>query len=67
MKTFDVGLSRIQKIRERANIQFRAEFSNAFNTPQFDAPTGSVTSVNFGKIVSASGTRNIQLGLRVSF
>ena len=67
MSTFDLGLSRSQKIRERVNLQFRAEFFNAFNTPQFDAPTGSLTSVNFGKIVSASGARNIQLGLRLSF
>ncbi len=67
MKTFDMGLSRTQKIGERFHVQFRAEFFNAFNTPQFDAPNGSVTSVNFAKITSAGGTRNIQLGLRVSY
>jgi len=67
IKTFDMGLSRSQRIRERVNIQFRAEFFGAFNTPQFDAPNGSLTSVNFGKITSAGGARNIQLGLRMSF
>lgn len=67
MKTFDVSLSRIQKIGERAAVQFRAEFFNAFNTPQFNAPNGSVTSVDFGRITSASGARNIQLGLRVTY
>ncbi|MFB3826291.1 MAG: carboxypeptidase regulatory-like domain-containing protein [Bryobacteraceae bacterium] len=67
MKTFDLGLSRIQRIRERVNVQFRAEFFNAFNTPQFDAPTGSVTSVDFARITTAGGTRNVQLGLRLSF
>ena len=67
IKTFDLGLSRTQHLAERFRLQFRAEFFNAFNTPQFDGPTGSVTSVNFGKIVSASGARNIQLGLRLSY
>ncbi len=67
IKSFDIGLSRTQRIRERVNVQFRAEFFSAFNTPQFGEPTGSVTSVNFGRITSASGARNIQLGLRVSY
>ncbi|MEK7407986.1 MAG: carboxypeptidase regulatory-like domain-containing protein [Acidobacteriota bacterium] len=67
MKTFDASLSRVQRIGERFSLQFRAEFFNAFNTPQFDGPTGSVTSVNFGKIVSAGGARNVQLGLRLTY
>lgn len=67
MKTFDIGLSRIQKIGERVRVQFRAEFFNAFNTPQFGAPQGSVTSTDFGRITSASGERNIQLGIRLSY
>jgi hypothetical protein len=67
MKTFDWALSRNQKIRERAQLQFRAEFFNAFNTPQFDAPNGSVTATNFGQVTSAGGARVIQLGLRLSY
>lgn len=67
IKTFDLSVSRAQRFRERMSIQFRAEFFGAFNTPQFGEPTGSVTSVNFGKITSASGSRNIQLGLRMTF
>ena len=67
IKTFDMSLSRIQKIGERVSLQFRAEFFNAFNTPQFGAPNGSVTSVDFGRITSASGERNIQLGLRLAY
>ncbi|MBI4875524.1 MAG: TonB-dependent receptor [Acidobacteria bacterium] len=67
IKTFDLSLSRTQRIRERISLQFRAEFFSAFNTPQFGDPAGSVTSVNFGKITSAGGNRNIQLGLRMSY
>ncbi|MBI3681268.1 MAG: hypothetical protein HY235_12845, partial [Acidobacteria bacterium] len=67
LKTFDLNISRSQPIKERVNLQFRAEFFNAFNTPQFGAPNGSVTATNFGQITSAGGTRTIQLGLRLSF
>ena len=67
MKTVNVGLSRNQKIRENANLQFRAEFFNFTNTPQFDAPNGSVTATNFGQITSAGGARVIQLALRLSY
>jgi hypothetical protein len=67
IKTADLMIGRNQPIKERMNLQFRAEFFNAFNTPQFDAPQGSVTATNFGAITSASGSRSIQLGLRLSF
>ena len=67
LKTFDLNISRSQPIGERMNIQFRAELFNAFNTPQFGAPQGSVTATNFGAITGASNSRVIQLGLRLSF
>jgi hypothetical protein len=67
MKTLDVSFSRSQPIRERLNLQFRGELFNAFNTPQFGDPDSSVTSTNFGAITSASGARQVQLGLRLSF
>jgi hypothetical protein len=60
-------LSRSQPIRESMNVQFRAEFFNAFNTPQFGDPNGSVTATNFGQITGASGARVMQMGLRLSF
>jgi hypothetical protein len=67
IKTTDVLIGRNQPIGDRANVQFRAEFFNAFNTPQFDAPNGNVTATNFGAITSASGSRVIQLGIRLAF
>ncbi len=63
----DFSLSRTQVIRERVRLQFRAEFFNAFNTPQFNDPNGSVTSTNFGQITSAGSGRVIQLGMRLSY
>ncbi len=66
-KTFDLSLSRIQRIRENIRLQFRAEFFNAFNTPQFNAPSGSVTATNFGQITSAGAGRVVQLAIRLSY
>ena len=66
-KLFDLSLSRSQQIGERARLQFRAEFFNAFNTTQLAGPQGSLTAADFGKITSAGSPRNIQFGLRLSF
>jgi hypothetical protein len=68
INNFDVGVSRNQRFREqRMNLQFRAEFFSAFNHTQLGSPNGSVTSPDFGRITSASGTRTIQFGLRLSY
>ena len=67
IKSFDISLSRNQRIKERMNLQFRAEFFNAFNTPQFGEPVGSITDSNFGRIITGSNPRQIQFGLRFSY
>ncbi|HMF79606.1 MAG TPA: hypothetical protein VK604_28345 [Bryobacteraceae bacterium] len=49
-------------------IQFRSEFYNLFNHPQFAAPNGTITSQSFGQVTSqANSPRDIQFGLKVSF
>jgi hypothetical protein len=68
INTFDIMISRTQRIKERVNVQFRAEFYNAFNTTQFGDPVGGVTERNFGKILGLrAGSRTIQFGLRISY
>ncbi len=64
---FDFSLMRNQLIRERFNIQFRAEAFNLFNTPQWDPPDSSVNSPTFGRILGGGSDRALQLGLRLSF
>jgi len=50
------------------NVQFRSEFYNLFNHPQFGAPNGSVTSQTFGQVTSlANNPRDIQFALKVLF
>ena len=55
-------------IREDGNIQFRTEFFNAFNHPQFANPSTVVNAATFGQITSTTvAPRIIQMVLRYSF
>ena len=53
---------------DRWRIQYRAEFFNLFNTPQFDLPNSTIGNPGAGRITSTIGpNRQIQMGLRLSF
>jgi len=52
-------------VTERSRVQFRAEFSNAFNQVNFSDPENYMTSgEDFGRVLGASSGRAIQLGLK---
>jgi hypothetical protein len=56
------------RLRENANFEFRSEFFNAFNTPQFSNPSTNVSSATFGVISSTSvNPRIIQFALKFNF
>ena len=58
----------LSKLREGANVEFRTEFFNAFNHPQFGNPSTNVSSAAFGVISTTSvNPRIIQFGLKVNF
>lgn len=67
----DIALIKKTAIRwphEGTNIEFRAEFFNAFNTPQFANPDTNFTDATFGKITStAVNPRIIQFALKFNF
>jgi hypothetical protein len=53
---------------EQSNLQFRAEFYNALNHPQFGDPDSNFTSPTFGIISNTSvNARVVQLALRFAF
>jgi len=53
---------------EIANIEFRTEMFNAFNTPQFANPDNNFSSPTFGRISStAVNPRIVQFALKLNF
>jgi hypothetical protein len=55
-------------LRESANLEFRVEFFNAFNTTQFANPSTNVSATTFGVISgTAVNPRIIQLALKLNF
>lgn len=67
-RNFDLSVFRQFRITESKRVEFRAEAFNAFNTPTFSAPTGNITSANFGKVTgTANSPRQLQLALKILF
>lgn len=54
-------------IREKATVQFRAEFFNLFNHPNFGLPDNFVGSPSFGRVLSAESPRRIQFGVKLIY
>ena len=67
-ENWDMSLFKNVSIRDRANVQFRAQLFNAFNTPWFAGPNTAFGSSNFGKITAqANFPRYLQLGLHIRY
>lgn len=68
-KNWDMSLSKTTSIfREGQTLQFRAEFFNVLNHPQFSNPVVTSNLPTFGQITSTSvSPRIIQLALKYSF
>jgi|LSQX01.1.fsa_nt_gb hypothetical protein len=65
---WDISIIKNTPIREGQSFQFRTEFYNAFNTPQFGNPDTQLRNSTFGQINSTSvGPRIIQFGLKYLF
>ncbi len=64
----DISLIKNFKVWESVSAQFRADFLNLTNTPQFSAPNTAVGSSTFGQVTSqANAPRAIQFGVKLSF
>jgi hypothetical protein len=77
---FDTDLAAVKttKLTERASLEFRAEFYNAFNNVNFGDPDNFLTDSGFGQITGSAGSsssntygtaqpRIIQFGAKISF
>src|SRR3989441_2773853 len=70
VKNFDFAIFKRTTLGpgERMNVEFRTEFFNMFNHPQFAAPNTTQVSPNFGVVTSTLGNpRLVQFGLKFAF
>jgi hypothetical protein len=58
-RQIDIAMRREIALRERLKLQFRVEFFNVFNTPNFANPSGAITASTFGR-----ATQMLNRGLR---
>lgn len=70
---YNFALVKDTKVTERQSLQFRADFYNIFNHPNFFSGDQNINSVNFGKITTqfssadGVGPRLVQFGLYYKF
>ena len=65
---WDLSVIKNTRFRERYNIQFRAEFLNAFNHANFAPPNSSPTSSAFGTVTAQRGfPRRVQITTKFLF
>src|SRR5581483_3256475 len=67
VKNLDFSAFKNFHIRERATLQFRAEFFNFTNTPAFGLPDQVFSNQTFGRITSAGAPRQTQFALKLLF
>ena len=63
----DIGFFRNITFKERHQIQLRGEVFNVFNQVNFGNPDANLVSASFGRILTASDPRIIQLAIKYSF
>jgi hypothetical protein len=61
------SLIRNFSVAERKQLQFRGEFFNVMNHPDFGLPGRVFEGPGFGIISSARTARQVQVGLRLTF
>jgi hypothetical protein len=65
---WDMSIAKNFRVREAQSLQFRTEFFNTFNHPQFAIPNTLASGSTYGQISNTSvNPRIIQMALKYSF
>lgn len=63
----DISLVKKFRLKEQWSTELRADFFNAFNRRNLNAPVTDLSNPNFGRITGGGAARTIQLGWRMDF
>jgi hypothetical protein len=66
-RDLDFSVSKNFPITENVRLQYRGEFFNILNHPNFGFPDANISNVTAGVISSAYDGRNVQMALRLIF
>ena len=64
---FDISAFKAFRIDEEKRVEFRSEWFNAFNHPQFLNPSSAVNTGTTGELLNARPSRQIQMVLKFVF
>ena len=68
INNIDFSLFKVVEATESVRVEYRVEFFNGFNTPQYAAPSANASRGNFGRVLrTANLARQIQMGLKIYF
>ncbi len=66
-QVWDISLTKVNRFGDGKSLEFRIEFFNALNHPNFNPPVSSFGTSVFGKIFGAKRAREIEIALKFSF
>jgi len=66
-RLFDMAFTKVFPLRESKMLEFRAQLSNVFNTPQYASIDTVVNSPTYGRVVAVSAMRTMLLTARLRF
>ena len=64
---FTNTVNNVDALAHNVVLRVRGDFINAFNCVNFQAPSTNISSTAFGTISAAYPSRNIQLGMKLTF
>ena len=73
-KNFDMVITKNTKLTERFTVEFRSEYYNVFNHPNFQPPDDLISDASFGQSTAevgrndgTTGARQLQFGMKLHF
>jgi hypothetical protein len=73
-KNFDMVIAKNTKLTERFTVEFRSEYYNIFNHPNFQPPDNFISDASFGQSTAevgrndgTTGARQLQFGMKLHF